>query len=330
YSMDKRLRRLGFSHVATAASGDEALNIIRQGGIDLVLLDIMMPTVSGYDVLEKLRADGLLANLPVIVVTALDDLESTVRCIEIGAEDHLTKPVNRTLLEARINATLEKKRLRDEVIQQLAIIRKVFGKYVPDSVAEAIVSGHGELRPTKTIATILYSDIADFTSTVTQLEPERVVQMLNEYFEAVIEPVSRYGGTVNQFQGDAMLITFNVPTPDARHAEHAVKAAIEMQAAHKGREFAGVALETRIGIDTGEVIAGNVGSGERINYTVHGDAVNMASRLEQLNKKHHTSVLVSQTTVDLLGDPTALSPIGEVEVRGRDAPVGLFGLAADA
>ena len=300
YTLTRRLRREGYTDVVTAGDGREALGRLAETDFDLVLLDIMMPEMDGYSVLEKLRASGRLASLPVIVISAIDDFDSVVRCIEMGAEDYLRKPFDATLLRARISGVLEKKRLRDEVARQLAVIREVFGRYVPESVAAQIVAGQGQLEPTLATATILYSDIEAFTSVVESMPPETVVQMLNEYFPAVIEPVEKYGGIVNQFQGDAMLITFNVPVADPEHADRAVSAALEMQQAVDGKTFAGVQLKTRIGIATGEVIAGNVGSGERMNYTVHGDAVNLAARLEQLNKEHGTRILVSAETVSLL------------------------------
>ena len=222
---------------------------------------------------------------------------------------------------------IEDVRLFREVSRQLTIIREVFGKYVPENVVEAIVSGKGHLEPIQTTATILYSDLEAFTSIVEDMPPIQVVQMLNEYFPAVIEPINRHGGVVNQFQGDAMLVTFNVPVEDPHHADEAVKAACEIQEVVKNRTFAGVSLRTRIGINTGPVIAGNVGSGDRINYTVHGDAVNVAARLEQLNKDHGTVVLVSGSTVSLLTGTYPLESIGEVKIRGKHESVELFKLA---
>jgi adenylate cyclase len=152
--------------------------------------------------------------------------------------------------------------------------------------------------------------------------------MLNEYFSAVIEPITEHGGVVNQFQGDAMLVTFNAPVADPLHADHAVQAALGIQAASRDRTFAGAGLRTRIGISTGQVVAGNVGSGDRINYTVHGDAVNLAARLEGLNKEYGTQVLIAGTTVDLLKGSYALAPIGSVAVRGRSGTVNVFKLNA--
>jgi adenylate cyclase len=326
YTLTRRLRREGYTDVVAAADGREALDRLAKTDFDLVLLDIMMPEMDGYSVLETLRSSGRLASLPVIVISALDDFEAVVRCIEMGAEDYLPKPFNATLLRARIAAVLEKKRLRDEVVRQLAVIREVFGRYVPASVAAQIVAEQGNLEPTSTTATILYSDIEDFTAIAETMSPEQVVQMLNEYFPAVIAPVERHGGIVNQFQGDAMLITFNVPVADTAHADHAVGAALEMHEAVNGKSFAGVELKTRIGIATGPVIAGNVGSGERMNYTVHGDAVNLAARLEQLNKEYGTRILISSETAALLNGDYRIESMGMVSVRGKSAPVEIYAL----
>lgn len=217
-------------------------------------------------------------------------------------------------------------RLFRKVNRQLDVIRDVFGKYVPKEIAEEIVAGKGNLSPTEAIATILYSDLEAFTSIVEGLSPVQVVQMLNEYFGAVIQPINRHGGVINQFQGDAMLVTFNVPVEDPSHADAAIKAAREIQELVKNRRFAGVPLRTRIGINTGTVIAGNIGSGDRINYTVHGNAVNLAARIEQLNKNYDTHVLVSATTVSLLADSYPLKSIGEIAIRGKQEPVELFSL----
>jgi predicted ATPase/class 3 adenylate cyclase/GAF domain-containing protein len=206
-------------------------------------------------------------------------------------------------------------------------LREIFGRYVPRGVAEAIVAGKGSLKPTQTLATILYSDIEGFTGIVERMPPGRLIDMLNEYFPTLIEPIERNGGIVNQFLGDAMLVTFNIPIADPQHAEKAVRTAAEIQRAVQGRKFAGVELVTRIGINTGMVIAGNVGSGRRVHYSVYGDAVNLAARLEQLNKECGTRVLVSGTTMELLNlAAQELVPVGEVVVRGKTEAVKIYRL----
>ena len=312
----------------TASNGQQAIDLIGERQCDVVLLDIMMPGMSGYDVLEQLHANGQLTNLPVIVISALDDLENVVRCIELGAEDYLTKPFNPTLLKVRIHATLEKKQLRDKVAQQYAVTRKIFGQYVPESVVESILEGQGVLEPVQTIATILYADLDGFTGIVERLmSPQRVVQMLNEYFAAMVEPINRHGGILTQFQGDATLVTFNLPVADVRHADSAVQVAAEIQQTLKEQKFAGVSLHTRIGIATGEVLAGNVGSGDRINYTVYGDAVNLAARLADFNKESGAQILMSDDTVTALNDSYAIEPVGEVTIRGKYVPVAVHKLA---
>ena len=334
---DNRLNRLKLARgleqqgyaVNTAENGREALEMLRSTSFELLLLDIMMPEMDGFQVLEEMKSDPGLRDIPVIVISALEEMDSVVKCIEMGAEDHMPKPFDPTLLNARIGASLEKKRLRDEVVEQLNFIRDIFGKYVPESIAKQIVAGKGILEPTQTTATILYTDIESFTSIAESIPPKQVVQMLNEYFPAVIEPITRHGGVVNQFQGDAMLVTFNIPIQDSQHADHAVNAALEIQELLKGTTFAGVALRTRIGINTGEVIAGNVGAGDRINYTVHGDAVNLAARLEQLNKQHGTLVLISESTVALLNGVYPIEPLGEVEIRGKTQSVRIFSPRTD-
>ncbi len=329
---DNRLNRLKLSRALTqqghavseAENGRVALEMLRSELFNLVLLDILMPEVDGFQVLREMKDDTVLRDVPVIVISALEEMDSVVRCIEMGAEDHLPKNFDPVLLNARIGASLEKKRLRDEVVEQLKFIREIFGKYVPESVAKQIVASKGALEPKQLKATISFTDIENFTSTAESIPPKQVVQMLSEYFPAVIEPITQNGGVVNQFQGDAMLVTFNVPIADPLHAEKAVKAALGIQEVLKGRTFAGIELKTRIGINTGDVIAGNVGAGDRINYTVYGDAVNLAARLEQLNKERGTLVLMSESTVDLLSDKTAVEPLGEVVIRGKNNPVRVF------
>jgi len=326
YTLRQRLIREGYDNIIEAANGSEALILLRSHDIDLVLLDVLMPEMDGYQVLEQMRCDSRLRNIPVIMNSAVNEIDSVVRCIEAGADDYLAKPYNVVLLRARIRASLEKKRLRDETLQQLGIIRRVFGKYVPETVAEAIVSGQGELQPKHAEATILYTDIEDFTRISESMQPEHVVDMLNEYFEAVIEPITVYGGVVNQFQGDAMLVTFNVPLADPKHADKAVQAATEIQHILNTRKFAGISLSTRIGINSGKVFAGNVGSGNRINYTVHGNAVNLAARLERLNKEYNSRVLISHNTVQLLSSSYPVQAIGQVAIRGRSSLTEIYRL----
>lgn len=211
-------------------------------------------------------------------------------------------------------------------LRERAYIRETFGRYVPERVAATLIEGGSGLHPTATTATILFTDIEGFTTITESAEPAQVVQMLNEYFTAVTEPIGRFNGTVNQFQGDAMLITFNVPVSDADHADNALQAALAIQEATRKQAFAGIRLSTRAGINTGEVVAGPVGSGDRLTYTVHGNAVNIAARLEQMNKELGTSVLISESTANLLGNSLDLREVGMIPVRGVSEPVRVYSI----
>jgi class 3 adenylate cyclase len=326
YILLQRLQREGYRCILQAADGVEAMKLLIAGGIDLVLLDVLMPRMDGYQVLEQIRRDPRLNNIPVIMISAVDDIETVVRCIAAGAEDYLQKPFNPVLLRARIQASLERKRLSDDTIKQLQVIRRVFGKYVPESIVDSIISGNGNIEPMQSMATILYTDIADFTRICESMRPEHVVDMLNAYFETVIAVITRHGGIVNQLQGDAMLVTYNVPVADPQHADKAMQTAIGIQQAVTSNKFAGVILETRIGINSGNLFAGNVGTAERMNYTVHGDAVNLAARLERLNKDYASRVLISGHSVALLTGKYPLESMGGVSIRGKSTPVEIYRL----
>ncbi len=214
-------------------------------------------------------------------------------------------------------------------VRERDFLRETFGKYVPESVASAILANRGEFQPQNRLATILYADIQGFTSICEDLEPEAVVTLLNSYFSLVVPIIERHKGVVNQFQGDAMLVTFNVPIADPYHAADAIHAALEIQEALNTHHFdKGVDMITRIGINTGDVVAGSVGAGDRLSYTVHGDAVNLAARLEGLNKTYGTRILVSAFTKQLAGSDFEFETKGETPIRGRDETVEVYAVKA--
>ena len=196
-------------------------------------------------------------------------------------------------------------------LQERELIRETLGRFVPSDIARALLSEGGELAPEQSEATVLFCDLVSFTSLTETLGPEGIVLLLNEYFEAMVEILERRRGVVTQFQGDAILATFNVPLADPDHAANALRAAIEMQSAVRRRDFAGRRIANRIGVNTGPVVAGAVGAKGRLSYTVHGDAVNLAARLEALNKELGTTILVSRTTAARV-EGFDLRPRGEV------------------
>ena len=207
-------------------------------------------------------------------------------------------------------------------LREKEFLRETFGRYVPERVAGAILANRGNLEPQQRVATILFTDIEDFTQIAERLRPERLVGLLNEYFSLLVGVVERHGGLVTQLQGDALLVAFNVPLDDPAHAVNAVRAALEIERTINHRTFGEqVRFTTRVGINTGRVIAGPVGAEHRLIYTVHGDAVNLAARLEAHNKEHGTHILVSESTRRLAGGGFAFIALGEATLRGKSEPV---------
>ena len=217
-----------------------------------------------------------------------------------------------------------------EGLRERERIRETFGRYVDESVASTILhrEGEGVLAGETREATILFTDIAGFTTIAEYLSPERLVEALNEYLETVLTPIRAHGGVVNTFIGDGLFASFNMPLACPDHATAAVRAAIDIQRAVGSRTFGtdGVALATRIGISTGHVIGGSVGAGQRMSFTLLGDTVNLASRLEELNKQHGTRILVSGSTCQACGDEFAFEALGSVAVRGRSDAVAIFSI----
>ena len=220
-----------------------------------------------------------------------------------------------------------RKLLFDSVIEGSAA--RDLSRFVPKEVAQQVIhseqgatTGKGEVSET----TILFTDIEGFTSISESLAPEQLIEALNEYFTLISKPIDNYGGVISQFQGDAVLATFNVPIPNAKHASNAVKAALGIQRVLEGKLFGdGVLFNTRIGINSGLVVGGLVGSGDRVGYTVHGDNVNLAARLEQLNKDYGTRIIISEQTRALIDpDEYDFRALGDVSVRGRQQPVRIY------
>ena len=210
-----------------------------------------------------------------------------------------------------------------EGLKESELVRETLGRFVPTDVAKTLLTEGGELSPEQSEATVLFCDLEGFTALTETLGPAGIVELLNEYFEVMVDILERHRGVVTQFQGDAILATFNVPLRDPAHAANALRAAIEMQDATRHRAFAGQRINNRIGINTGRLVAGAVGAKGRLSYTVHGDAVNLAARLEALNKELRTRILVSEATA-AQAEEFDLVPMGEVEVRGQTGRVAVY------
>ena len=229
---------------------------------------------------------------------------------------------------ARLVSPIREVEVLSAAIAQMAHGLAAFQRYLPTTLVRTLIKEGIESKPQSRTATILFTDIEDFTAMGESMSPENLVALLNDYFAAVTGPIERRNGVILQYQGDAILAAFNVPIDDPDHAANAVQAALEIQRILKQRIFAGgIVLRTRIGINTGEVVAASVGSRERVNYTVHGDAVNLAARLERLNKDYGTRIIVSEHTAELLGEAFNCQQLGQVFIRGKQAPVTVHKIA---
>jgi class 3 adenylate cyclase len=313
--------------VACAPNGRVALEMLRDGGFDLMLLDMEMPEMDGFQVLEQLNAELALRDLPVIVTSSLEGIGHIVRCIELGAEDYLTKPVNAVLLKARIGASLEKKRLRD---QQKELVRR----FATPEVAEDLQQSGFDLHGRRVDASVLFCDIRDFTALVESQPPEETIELLNTYYTLMFDAINGHGGVVNQMIGDGLMAIFGAPLPLPGHAASAVHAALDMveliELLGVERRDAGRApLRIGVGIASGELIAGYTGTRRRATYTCIGDTVNLAARLEQHTKTAQRAILVDRATrAALAASPVAVEPLGPVAFRGKAAPVEVFAVAS--
>jgi class 3 adenylate cyclase len=208
-------------------------------------------------------------------------------------------------------------------LRERAVMRATLGQFIPEQVARTVIAGGGRLEPVEAKATVLVCDIEGFAALTDSLGSRAVFEFLNAYFERVVGIVERHRGVITQFQGDAILAVFNLPLADRDHAAQALRAAIEIVRACDDASFAGVRARNRIGLSTGRVLAGAVGSSGRLSYTVHGNAVNLAARLEQLNKDYGTRILLSEKTAERCPG-FQLRKVADAQVRGYAEPIALY------
>ena len=308
--------------VDVAENGKRALEKLRNHPYDLVLLDIEMPEMNGYQVLETCLEDSELRDIPIIMTSSLDEIDSVVKCVELGAEDYLNKPVNPILLRARVNASLEKKRLRDEQ-------RKLFRTFATKEVADELLKTGFSLGGKYVHASVMFADIRSFTTIGEQHDPAYTIELLNDYFALMFEAIIGNLGTVNQLEGDGLMAIFGAPIPRDGHQEHAVRAALEMIELLKGfnEEQAAknkVQIKIGIGIASGRVIAGYTGTQHRATYTCVGDTVNLAARIEDHTKIADRPILIDQYTYEGLPKDMEVEALGPVIFKGKQQPIQIF------
>ena len=312
--------------VESVANGRLALELLRSpnpsAGFDLILLDMEMPEMDGFQVLEQLAADRALRDLPVIVTSSLEGVGNIARCIELGAEDYLAKPVNPVLLKARIGASLEKKHLRD---QQKELVRR----FATSEVAQDLQQSGFALGGRRVRAAVMFSDIRGFTALVESQSPEETIELLNTYYTLMFDAISGHGGVVNQMVGDGLMAIFGAPLPVPDPSLAAARAALDMREmiellnAERTAQ-ARPAIRIGVGIATGDVVAGYTGTQQRATSTCIGDTVNLAARLEAHTKVAGRAILIDAATHAAVAHSLACESMGEAQFHGKSGAVPVY------
>ena len=359
YVLSQQLNIQGYDNITIATNGHEALNNLRSKSFDLVLLDIMMPDLNGYEVLERMRSSPELRNIPVIMISGIGELDSVVRCIELGAEDYLPKPFEPTLLRARVRATLERKRLHDQVVAQavdlasqaaeLANWNKTLEQRVADQlgeiermgrlrrflspqVADLIVASGMEklLQSHRGEITALFCDLRGFTRFSETSDPEDVMVLLRDYHAVIGQIVIKYGATLEHFAGDGVMMIFNAPVPIDKPQLQAVRMALEMRDAmgtftQKWRRL-GHDIGFGIGISHGFATLGTIGFEGRFDYAAVGTVSNIASRL--CDEAKPGQILISPRVLMAVEDTMKVELVGELTLKGIQRPMTAYNVIA--
>jgi class 3 adenylate cyclase/AmiR/NasT family two-component response regulator len=358
YTLSLQLNAQGYHNIAIATNGREALTVLHSKPFDLVLLDIMMPDLNGYEVLERMRSSPELRNIPVIVISAIGEIDSVVRCIELGAEDYLPKPFEPTLLRARVYASLERKRLHDQVVAQaaelasqaaeLATWNKTLEQRVADQLGEIermgklrrflspqvadliVASGMEKQLQSHRRDTALFCELRGFTSFSETSDPEDVMMLLRDYHAAIGQIIIKYGATLEHFAGDGVMLIFNDPLPIDKPELQAVRMALEMRDAigtltEKWRRL-GYDIGFGIGISNGFATLGTIGFEGRFDYAAVGTVANIASRL--CDEAKPGQILICPRVLMAVEDTMKVEPVGELTLKGIRRPMTAYNVVA--
>ncbi|HSS63705.1 MAG TPA: adenylate/guanylate cyclase domain-containing protein [Gammaproteobacteria bacterium] len=312
----------GFENLLEAASGAEVLRVLESGReIDLVLLDIRMPGMDGRQVLDHMKSRAELNAIPVIMVTAVDDVESVIECIEHGADDHLVKPVDEVLLRARVRAGLERKFFSNKERELLAQVRAekkkseaVLYDVIPVSVASRLRNGERRIADFIDDVTVVFADIVGFTHLSSRIAASELVELLNRVFHRLDQLAGRHGLEKIKTIGDAYLVVGGISPHAGSHEGRCMRFALEAIAAVESLEYLdAVKLQLRVGMHTGPVVAGIIGE-TRYVYDVWGETVNIASRMESQGMPGR--VQVTAETRGRLKHRFDFESRGPIEVKG--------------
>jgi len=339
--LSRRLKSRGYA-VMTADDGPQCLDLVKGQRFDLILLDIMMPGMSGIDVLKVIRNRYSVAELPIIMATAKDQGTDVVEALTLGANDYVTKPLDFPVVLARVENQLslkrameEIKRLANELEKRNRFIKHTFGRYLSEEVVDRLLDTEEGLAlgGEKREVTLLMSDLRGFTSMADRFTPEQVVRMLNNYLGTMADLIVAHQGTIDEFIGDAILAIFGAPERRPDDAARACACAIAMQVAMKEVNAFNVReglaeVEMGIAVNTGQVIVGNIGSQTRAKYGVVGSHVNLAGRMEGFTVGGQ--VLVSASTLDKAGAALEVGQKVTFQAKGFKEPVDVYDLVGVA
>jgi adenylate cyclase len=315
--------------VQSFGNGVDALKAIKETMPDLALLDNHMPEMTGLEVCQTIKSDEHTQFIPVVIVTAMDSEQDELKAIEAGADDFIPKPFNSVILLTRVRSLLRIKHLHDELERRNVLLNQVLTRYVAQEIADTVLSDperHLKLGGETREVTILFADLRDFTPFSASHSAPEVVDSLNLIFNELLEIIFEFKGTFDKFMGDAVMAFFGAPISGKDDLERALHTALEMQA-----RFSRLIKETPslsplglgIGVDIGEVIVGNIGSERMMDYTVIGDTVNLARRLQEAARPGE--VLISETTYKRVSN-VLVDPIGEKFLPGHPNPIVVYSL----
>ncbi len=325
--LSSTLKEKGYQ-ISVAINGKQALDLLGRLRPDLILLDVMMPELDGFETCRLLKASPIWRDIPVIFLTARTEVADIVKGFEAGAVDYVAKPFSPHELLARVNTHLTIDQLRRSLAQKNAelgraneLVRRAFGRYVSEEVAASLLQSPEALQlgGEEREVTLLMSDLRGFTALAARLSPQEVIAFLNIYFEAMVEVISKHEGTIDEIIGDAILVIFGAPIPCEDHAAKAVACGLAMQLAmnevnQRLMAKGGLELEMGIGIHTGPVIVGNIGSLRRTKYAAVGSNVNLAGRIESFTTGGQ--VLISEGTRKRIKSPLRIDAQFQVEPKG--------------
>jgi class 3 adenylate cyclase len=314
--------------IITATDGSRALQLVERSSPDLILLDVMMPGMSGYEVCAKIRAEETTRRLPIVMLTALHEVSYRIRGIEAGADDFLSKPFNREELLTRVRSLLRIKTLYDDIETKNRLLRTLFGRYVSEEVAADIVADPGrhlKLGGERREVTVLFGDLRGFTPLVESIAPEDAVDILNTFLRHVVDIVFAHDGSLDKFRGDGFMAFFGAPMAHGDDPANAVRCALALQERLKDVTFAkfpNTRFHVGIGINTGTVIAGNIGSERRADYTVIGDEVNVAQRFE--SNAGPGQILITGRTYERVKHRVEVRELGMLRVTGKQEGIAAY------